>query len=134
MATKYGARSTVWDFEGNPIDQVRSFAPFGSTRALIDASVYGEDWTSTVLGLQDGDEVAIVCAFDPTSTTQQAIITAYDTAPDTPVTFTATHTDAGMAYDINCIITAVAWDAPLDGLLALNVTIKIVNPGVVAGS
>lgn len=132
--TKYGARSTTFDFNGSPIDQVRSFAAFGSSRAQIDASVYGEDWTSTVLGLQDGDEVAIVCAFDPASTTQGAIETAYNTAPDTPVVFTATHTDSGMSKDINCIITALAWDPPLDGLLAMNLTIKIVNPGVVDGS
>lgn len=131
---KYGARSAVWDFAGNPIDQVRSFAPFGSSRALIDASVYGEDWTSTVLGLQDGDEVAVVLALDPTLTTQDAIATAYANAPDTPVQFTCTVADAGFSADINCIITALAYDAPLDGLLAMNINLKIVDPGVDAGT
>lgn len=134
MVAKWAGRSTVFTFEGGAIDQVRSFAAFGSSRAQIDASVYGESWTSTVLGLQDGDEVAAVFAFDATSTTQQDIIDAYNTAPDTPVVFNATHDDAGMSYDIHAILTAVAWDPPLDGLLALNVTLKIVNPGVVEGT
>ena len=132
--TKYGARSTTFDFEGQPIEQVRSFAAFGSSRALIDASVYGEDWTSTVLGLQDGDEVAVVLALDPAATTQGAIEDAYNSAPDTPVTFTATHDESGAAYDITAIITALSYDAPLDGLLAMNLNLKIVNPGVAAAS
>jgi hypothetical protein len=130
--TKYGARSTTFDFEGQPIDQVRSFAPFGSSRNLIDASVYGDEWTSFVLGLKDGDEVQMVCAFDPSSTTQAAIATAYDTAPDTPVTFSIAHADSGAGWDVTCILTAVAYDPPLDGLLALNITLKIVDPGVEA--
>lgn len=128
--TKFGARDTTWDFEGNPIDQVRSVAPFGSSRGQVDASVYGDTWTSTVLGLQDGDEVALVFALDPASSTQDAIATAYNTAPDTPVVFSAAHAPSGFSADITCILTALAYDAPLDGLLAMNVNIKIVDPGV----
>lgn len=130
---KYGARDTTFDYNGSPIDQVRAFPAFGSSRPGIDASVYGEEWTSEVGGLKDGDEVAMVFAFDPASTTQNAIQDDYDNSPDDVQQIGVTH-PSGMSKTINCILRAVAWDTPLDGLLAMNVTIKIVNPGVVDGS
>lgn len=130
--TKYAGRSATFDFDGTPVGQVRSVGAFGSSRAQIDASVYGEDWTSFVLGLQDGDEMAMVCAHDPADAGQAAIASAYDTSPDTPATLTITHADSGAAWDVTVIVAAVSYETALDGLLVQNATLKIVNPGVVA--
>jgi hypothetical protein len=84
--TKFAGRTLTVDIGGSPAGQMTSLAPFGSKRNLVDASVYGEEWTDFVLGLKDGDEVAATFAFDPGDTGQDAIITAYEDNPDTPVT------------------------------------------------
>jgi hypothetical protein len=130
--TKFAGRSATFDFDGTPIGQLRSVGAFGSSRNQIDASVYGEEWTSFVLGLQDGDEMQLVAAHDPADSGQAAIATAYDTAPDTPATLTITHVDSGAAWDVTVIVAAVSYETALDGLLTQNATLKIVNPGVVA--
>lgn len=122
------------DFEGQTLGQLRSFSEFGSTRNLIDASVYGEDWTSFVSGLQDGTEVTGQIVIDEADAGKAALETAYAADPDTVVTFQATHTVSGGSYYINCILTKIAYESPLDGLYAMNFTAKIVNPGVVVAS
>jgi len=132
--TKYSGRTLSVDVNGSPAGQMRSFGEFGSTRALIDASVYNEEWTDFVAGLQDGSEVDAMFARDPADAGQGDIIDAYTNAADTPVTITATHDGSGESFDITCLITKLAYESPLDGLYMLNTTLKIVNPGVVPGS
>jgi hypothetical protein len=132
--TKYSGRTLSVTVNGSPAGQMRSFGAFGSTRALIDASVYNEDWTDFVSGLQDGDEVDAVFARDPADAGQGDVIDAYTNAADTPVTVVATHTGSGEGFTITCLITKLDYESPLDGLYMLNTTLKIVNPGVVPGS
>lgn len=132
--TKYAARGLSLDFEGSPIGQLTQFGTFGSSRDLIDASAYGDDWKDYVLGQQDGDEVPAVIAYDPDDTVHQAVIDAYDNTPDATVTFTATHATTGAAWDITCRITSLSRGGQLGDLLTLNVGLKIVDPGVVDAS
>lgn len=132
--TKYSGRTLSVDVNGTPAGQMTSLAPFGSSRNLIDASVYGEEWTDFVTGLQDGDEVEAVFARDPADTGQDALITAYTDTSDTPIELGVTHDGSGESFTVTCLITALAYGAPLDGLYTLNTTLKIVNPGVVPGS
>lgn len=132
--TKYSGRTLSVEVNGSPAGQMRSFGEFGSTRALIDASVYNEDWTDFVAGLQDGSEVDAVFARDPADAGQGDVIDAYTNSADTPVTITATHDGSGESFSITCLITKLAYESPLDGLYMLNTTLKIVNPGVVPGS
>jgi len=132
--TKYSGRTLSVEIDGTPAGQMTSLAPFGSSRNLIDASVYGEEWTDFVTGLQDGDEVDVVFARDPADTGQNAFVTAYTDTSDTPVTLTVTHEGSGEAFDVTALITALSYGAPLDGLYTINSTLKIVNPGVVPAS
>jgi len=132
--TKYSGRTLDVDVDGTPAGQMTSLAPFGSTRNLIDASVYNEEWTDFVTGLQDGDEVDATFARDPADTGQDALITAYTTTSDTPVVLTITHGGSGEGFTVTALITALAYGSPLDGLYTLNTTLKIVNPGVVPSS
>ena len=132
--TKYSGRTLSVEVNGSPAGQMRSFGEFGSTRALIDASVYNEDWTDFVSGLQDGSEVEAVFARDPADAGQGDVIDAYTNTADTPVTITATHDGSGESFTITALITKLAYESPLDGLYMLNTTLKIVNPGVVPGS
>jgi hypothetical protein len=129
--TKYAGRGFTVTLEGgDPLPQLREFGAFGSTRALIDATAYGDDWTDFVTGLQDGDEVAFTIAYDPADVDHTELIDAYDNT-DGRVTFTVVHTASGFEAFINCIINALRRESPIDGLFALSGTLKIVNPGVV---
>lgn len=132
--TKYAGRSLVVAYNGDTLGQLKSFSEYGSERNLIDASVYGEDWTDFVTGLKDGTVVNGVVVLDPTDTGAAAIEDDFDNAPDDVVTFTATHVGSGDAKDITARLTKVAFESPLDGLYQMNFSAKIVNPGVVAGS
>lgn len=132
--TKYAARGLSLDFEGTPIGQLTQFGTFGSSRDLIDASAYGDDWKDYVLGQQDGDEVSAVIAYDPDDSGHESIITSYDSSPDATVVFTATHGPTSASWDITCRITSLSRGGQLGDLLMLNVGLKIVDPGVVAGT
>lgn len=128
--TKYAARGLALEFEGDAIGQLTQFGTFGSSRDLIDASAYGEEWKDYVLGQQDGDEVPFAIAYDPDDAAHQAVIAAYEDTPDATVTFTATHVPTGAAWDITCRITALARGGNLGELFQLVGTLKIVEPGV----
>ncbi len=130
--TKYAARGLSFEFEGNPVGQLTEFGEFGSSRDLIDASAYGDDWKDYVTGQQDGTEVNAVIAYDPADTGHEAIITSYETSPDDIVTFTATHAPSSTGWDITCRITGVSRGGQLGDLFKLMVTLKIVDPGVVS--
>ena len=130
--TKFAGRGISIEMDGTPLGQVTSFGEVGSTRDLIDASAYGDDWKDYVLGQQDGTEVSMVIALDPVDSGHDAIVTAYDSAPDTPVVFSLDHADSGLALDVTAIITQLTRGGDLGGLLQMSVTAKIVNPGVVS--
>ena len=129
--TKYSGRTLSVEFDGTPAGQMTSLGAFGSTRNLIDASVYGEEWTDFVTGLQDGDEVEAVFARDPADSGQDAVVTAYTDTSDTPVVMTVTHEGSGEAFDVTALVTQLNYMSALDGLYELHTTLKIVNPGVV---
>jgi hypothetical protein len=132
--TKYAGRGIVISFEGNTIGQLTAFGEPGSTRDLIDASAYGDDWKDYVLGQQDGNEVAGTIAYDPGDTGHEAMIDFYNNNPDDIATVNITHAVAGFDADISCRLTAVSRGGDLGGLLQLSFTLKIVEPGVVDNS
>jgi len=132
--TKYAGRGFTVQLEGgDPLPQLREFGAFGSSRDLIDATAYGDDWTDFVTGLQDGDEVAFTIAYDPADPDHQELIDVYENT-DGRCVFTVDHTASGFQAFINCIVNAVRRESPIDGLFALSGTLKIVNPGVVVPS
>lgn len=131
MANKYAGRGLTIEFEGTPVAGCTQFGTFGSSRDQIDASAYNEDWKSYVTGQQDGDELPVVFAYDPDDAGQASISDAYDSDPDTPVTWTVTHVATGAAWDITTILVSCNRGGQLGELLQLNVGAKIVEPGVV---
>lgn len=132
--TKYAGRGfTVALDGGSTFPQLREFGAFGSSRNLIDATAYGDDWTDFVTGLQDGDEVTFTIAYDPASTEHEDLIDIYENT-DGRTTLNVIHTLSGFAADISCIVNALRRESPIDGLFALAGTLKIVNPGVVVTS
>lgn len=132
MATKYAGRTLTVSIDGGAtvLPQLKSFGAFGSERGLIDASVYGEDWTSFVTGLQDGDAVDFTLVYDPADGDQQDLIDIYDDTDGT-VTLRLEHGESNGTWDASVVITAIHRESALDGLLQVNGTAKIVNPGVV---
>ena len=130
--TNYAGRGITVELNGSPVGQLRNFGLVGSSRALIDASVYGPDWTSYVVGLQDGDEVAYTIVYDPADAGHIAWVAAYDAGVE--VTFEVEHIDSGFDVWVSALITSMARGGALDGLLEMSGKIKIVDPGVVEAS
>lgn len=129
---KYAARSLVLSIGANPVAQVTAMGQVGSTRDLIDASAYGDDWKSYVLGQQDGDEVAITLAYDPSDTEHTALKTAYDTAAET--SFGLSHAESAFDVTFTAIVTNFTRGGDIGGLLQADATLKIIEPGVVDAS
>jgi hypothetical protein len=125
---KYAARGIELAISSSTVGQMTSLAEVGSSRDLIDASAYGDDWKDYVLGQQDGTEVAGVCAYDAADSGQMKIIAAYEAGTVWP--FSLTHTDAGVSLDFDALVTTCTRGGDLGGLLQLSFTLKIVNPGV----
>ena len=131
---KYAGRGIVVSLGGSPVGQLREFGEVGSSRAQIDATAYGDDWTDFVTGLQDGDEVSYTIAYDPIDAGHIAWVDEYNNPTPGGVVFNVAHADSGFDVYVTAIITAMRRGGALDGLLQLSGTIKIVNPGVVEAS
>lgn len=129
--SKYAGRELVL-LIGSPsaveVGQVTAVDPAGSSRNLIDASAYGDDWMDYVVGQQDGDEMNLVIAYDPVDTEHQAVIDAYDAG--TEEHFELQLAAASFHIGFPALVTKCSRGAARDGLLTLNATLKILNPGV----
>lgn len=130
--TKYAARSLVLSIATEEIGQVTAMGKAGSTRALVDASAYGDDWTSYVLGQMDGDEMTLTIAMDPADTGQGDLETAYAAATET--SFSLDHDDAAWSCAFPALVTHLAYGGDRDGLLEIEATLKIVDPGITVGT
>ena len=108
--------------------QVMDVGKVGSSRDLIDASAYGDDWKDYVLGQQDGDEVAVRIAIDPLLAAQETLRTDYESSA--VVDFQLEHADSGWGVEVPAIITAFSEGGSLGDVLEINMTLKIVEPGV----
>jgi hypothetical protein len=129
--TKYAARTIEFQIGASPsgsVGQVTSLGNAGSSRALIDASAYGDDWTDYVVGQQDGDELAIEIGYDPADGDHSALIAAYDAG--TPETFHMLEPESGWHVSFSAIVTACARGGARDGLFMLTATMKILSPGI----
>lgn len=136
--TKWAARSLVLSRgDGQPsevftaVGQVISVGKAGSSRDLIDASAHGDDWKDYVLGQQDGDEVPLVIAIDELGVDggqQAGLRSDYDTAVKR--NFELEHVDSTFHVQFPALVTAFRRGGERDGLLEIEATLKIVEPGV----
>jgi hypothetical protein len=130
--TKYAGRGITIEIDGVPAGQLRDFAPVGSSRALIDASAYGDDWADYVTGLQDGDSVAYTFAYDPADSGHTAFVESYNAGSE--ITLHLEHEESGFDVYVTALIESLARGGALDGLLEMSGNIKIREPGVVDAS
>lgn len=128
--TKYAGRELVLSIGAVPttVGQVTTLGNAGSSRDLIDASAYGDDWKDYVVGQQDGNEVEVGIAYDPADSGHTALKTAYDGGE--PEDFEMEHADAGFHVGFSALVTKFERGGERDGLLVLNATLKILSPGV----
>jgi hypothetical protein len=112
----------------NTVGQVTTLDTAGSSRNLIDASAYGDQWTDYVVGQQDGMEMAVEVALDNTSAGHVAMKAAYDAG--LPKTFGMTHTAAGFDIAFPAYLTEWSRGGDLTGVMKGVGKMKIVNPGV----
>lgn len=125
---KYAARGLALTAETDEIGQLTSLGEAGSSRDLIDASAYDDEWTDWVVGQQDGDEVDFEVAYDPIDTGHVAMLAIYDAG--NPADFEIEHATSGFHVGFPALITACARGGPRNGLLTLKGSMKILNPGV----
>lgn len=128
MADKYTALDVEFLREGVAVANVRSIPPFGSSKDLIDASVYGDGWKDWRTGQRDGVEMEVVLAFDPDDATQ-ALFEA-DDADGLPHDYGVRHEESGLDKTIPAVVKGITFSPPIDGLIEMHLTLKIVNPGV----
>jgi hypothetical protein len=128
--TKYAGRQLTISIGASPtlIGQVTSMGPAGSSRELIDASAYGDDWKDYVVGQQDGSEVELTIALDEANAGQTALKAAY--AAGTSTDFEMEHSASGFHVGFPALVTSLTRGGERDGLLVVNATLKILNPGV----
>jgi hypothetical protein len=133
--TKYAGRDLelLISAGGSPetfavVGQVTSLGVAGSSRGLVDASAYGDDWKDYVVGQQDGDEMEVQIAYDPANTQHDLMVSTYDAG--TKKNFQLRHTPAGFHVQFPALITALARGAERDGLLQMTATLKILAPGI----
>ena len=112
----------------NAVGQVVALGSAGSSRDLIDASAYGDDWKDYVVGQQDGSELDCDLAYDPLLTGHVAMSAAY--IAGTAKFFSMYHQPS--AFDISFPALVTKWErgADKDGLLTASASLKILNPGV----
>ncbi|GBC86988.1 hypothetical protein HRbin12_00988 [bacterium HR12] len=108
------------------VGQVVSMGDVGSSRSLVDASAYGDDWKDYVVGQQDGNELELEIAYDPANTQHTALVTTYDAG--TKKNFELRHTPATFHVRFPAIVTALARGGEREGLLRMTATLKIVGP------
>ena len=130
--TKYAGRGITVEIGGSPLGQLRDFAPVGSSRSLIDASAYGDDWNDYVGGLQDGDSVAYTFSYDPALAGHTAFVEAYNDGSN--IVLHLEHAEAGFDVYVTGLIESLARGGSLDGLLEMSGNFKILEPGVVDAS
>lgn len=121
---KYAGRGLVLDIAASDVGQVVSgLDGIGGERALIDASAYGDEFMDYVLGQKDGSEFTLVIAYDPIDTEHLALLAAFESSAVTA--FGLTHAEAGWGCQFSGIVRAITRGGPRDGLMSMNVTIKI---------
>lgn len=133
---KFAARGI--DFKRNTtgptyvsVGQVLSIDPPGSSRALIDASAYGDTWMDYVVGLQEGSEITVTFAFDPSNAQHTAIKGDYDAGVSKNFQLTNTlMTAPTRTATFPVMITSYTEGGSLDGVHTGTVTMKIISPGV----
>lgn len=111
-----------------PIGQIVSMGDAGSSRNLIDASAYGDGWKDYVVGQQDGSELELEIAYDPSDTRHTQLVSTYDAG--TKKNFQMRHTGAGFHVQFPAVVTALARGGEREGLLHMTATLKILQPGV----
>jgi hypothetical protein len=134
--TKYAARTII--FQRNTtgstyvtIGQILELDKVGSSRDLIDASAYGDTWKDFLVGLQEGDEVAVRIALDPADTQHTALKGDYDAGLSKKFHLVNTAISPTRTLEVTAIPTEYHEGGDLDGVYEAEMTLKIVQPGVV---
>jgi hypothetical protein len=134
---KYRGTDTVWarataaDFVTvATIPNMREVTPgLGGTLAQFDQSSYGDVWMDFGAGQKEGDEVTFTMAYDPAHATHTSLRTDADAG--STMWIRASHALSDFRWNVT--LTGLGSRiAPLrDAGLELQITAKIVSPGVV---
>jgi hypothetical protein len=111
------------------IPNVRSVdGDVGSTRDLIDASAFGDDWKDFLVGQQEGGELSFTIIFDPADTQHAALQTDY--AAGARKKFKIEHVASAKQWDWEAELTSFTLTPDREDAFTATIGMKIVNPGV----
>ena len=111
------------------VGQVLDIGDVGSTRALIDVTAYGDDWSDFLSGIQEGSEMSIRVALDPADSQHTALKDDYDNNVG-PKKFHLEHPDHTQGLELTATQTSYVRRFPMDGAYEAVIGLKIVDPGV----
>lgn len=134
--TKYVGRSL--DIKRNTtgatyvsIGQVLEAGLVGSSRDQVDMSAFGDSWKDYGAGMQEGAEVTLRIAYDPANAQHTGLKADYDGGTSRSFQYTNTAMPVGNSTaTFPALVTEWLWGGTLDGAHEVQVTLKIVNPGV----
>jgi len=110
------------------VGQVLEIGDIGSSRDQLDVSAHGDEWMDFLGGRQEGTEVSIRYAYDPSDSQQTQIKSDYDNSLNK--LYQLIHPDYSAKVQFNTISLGWLVRPPQDGAVEAEVTLKIVNPGV----
>jgi hypothetical protein len=114
----------------NTVTQVMTVGAVGSDRALIDVSAHGDMWADYLPGRQDGAEVELTVAWDPTVTTHTNMKADYDSTVPPTRYYELQHPAWASAYRFPAVTSHWDVEATDDGSMEGHITLKIITPGV----
>jgi hypothetical protein len=112
------------------VGQVLEVDKFGSTRGTIDATAYGDTWADFVLGVQEGDDVALRLAFDPANAQHTALYADYQAATPKNYQIQNTLLSPSRTLTAPALVTEYHEGGAIDGVYEAEMVMKIVQPGV----
>jgi len=112
------------------VSQIMTVTAVGSTRALIDVSAHGDMWADFLAGRQEGNEVELTLAWDPTLTPHTNLKADYDATNQVARYYELQHPNWASAYRFPCIPIQFEVEATDDAAMEAHITLKIVTPGV----
>lgn len=111
------------------VGQILELGEVGSTRALMDVSAHGDEWMDFLGGRQEGTELMVRVAVDPLDAQLTALKSDYDSGLTKK--FHVTHPDYARIVELTAVSVGYLERYPQDGAVEAEITLKIVNPGVV---
>ncbi len=124
-----GSKTELWRNTSTParIALVRELGEITSTRDLVDATTYEDDYRSNIAGLKDSGEFSLTLIFDQTDDAQAQFVTDFESGDLTDYEIRFPTANADIA-SFSGIISNIGVAMPMEDLIVRTVAIKVEGP------